>query len=225
MNGHWLALAERSGGAYTSEEIEVALYRLVTEQVLYHSDRRSRRDYDIIATYERDLRGVVAALGVELHVDRTLRYAYALPRHAKTGAISTGQTIFALVLRQIYDEALRQGKDVSDSGEVMCDLVELEEKYRLLTKRPFPASKSELRDYVRTARRWGIARVSDGTENDLPESALQGQDFVILIRPAITVVLGEAALSRIAGWTATGAEDATEDHSAIEEDSMENEEQ
>jgi hypothetical protein len=78
---------------------------------------------------------------------------------------------------------------------------------------------------VRAARRWGIARVSDGTGNDLPESALQGQDFVILIRPAITVVLGEAALSRIVGWAATGAEDHTEVGTAIEEDSMESEEQ
>ncbi|MFZ6677781.1 DUF4194 domain-containing protein [Undibacterium sp. Tian12W] len=203
MNKHWQTLAERTEGLATNEEIEAALYRLVTEQVLYYSDRKSKRDYQIIAGFERDLKGALSALGIDLHVERALRYACALPRYAKPGSIHTGQTIFALLLRQIYDEAMRQGKDISESGEVVCDLVELEEKYRLLTTRAFPSSKNELREMLRAAKRWGIARISDGSGEDIPETALQGQDFVIIIRPAITVILGEAAISRISALACT----------------------
>lgn len=203
MNKHWQTLAERSEGLATNEEIEAALYRLVTEQVLYYSDRKSKRDYQIIASFERDLKGALSALGMDLHVERSLRYVCALPRYAKPGSIHTGQTIFALVLRQIYDEAMRQGKDINDAGEVVCDLVELEEKYRLLTTRAFPSSKNELREMLRAAKRWGIARISDGSGEDIPETSLQGQDFVIIIRPAITVILGEAAISRISALDGT----------------------
>lgn len=205
MSKHWQTLAERSEGLATNEEIEAALYRLVTEQVLYYSDRKSKRDYQIIASFERDLKGALSALGMDLHIERALRYVCALPRYAKPGSVNTGQTIFALLLRQIYDEAMRQGKDISESGEVVCDLVELEEKYRLLTTRAFPSSKSELREMLRAAKRWGIARISDGSGEDIPETALQGQDFVIIIRPAITVILGEAAISRISALAGTAS--------------------
>lgn len=200
MSNYWDNLASRSQGLHVAAEFELASYRLINEQVLYHADRHSRSAYHIVQAYERDVRGALAPLGVDVQVNRELRYAYAVPVHGKSGTASTSQTLFALVLRNIYDEAAR-GADITDDGEVVCDLVELEEKYRMMTGRTLPG-KSELRDLLRTARRWGIARIAGGADEEVLDVDLHGQDYAIMIRHAITVVLGEAALSRLAGWSA-----------------------
>jgi len=211
MSSYWDSLASRSQGLHVAAEFEVAAYRLINEQVLYYADRHSRTSYHIVQAYERDIRAALAPLGVNVQVNRELRYAYAIPMHGKAGTASTAQTLFALVLRNIYDEAARSA-EVTDDGEVVCDLVELEEKYRMMTSRTLP-SKSELRDLLRTARRWGIARISGDADEEILDVDLHGQDYAVMIRPAITVVLGEAALSRLAGWAAP-----------IESDDDENEE-
>lgn len=212
MSNHWDTLAARSQGLYMPAEFELASYRLVNEQVLYHSDRHSRNAYHLIEGYERDIRIALRPLGVGVQVNRELRYAYAVPLHGKSGTASTNQTLFALVLRNIYDEAARNA-DTNDDGEVVCDLVELGEKYRMMTGRTLPG-KSELRDLLRTARRWGIARVVGGADEEVLDVDLHGQDYAIMIRHAITVVLGEAALSRLAGWALPGNldDDDGEDH-------------
>lgn len=209
MNSYWDTLAARSQGLYVAAEFELASYRLVNEQVLYHADRHSRNAYHLIEGYERDIRTALRPLGVDVQVNRELRYAYAVPLHGKSGTASTNQTLFALVLRNIYDEAARNA-DTNDDGEVVCDLVELEEKFRLMTGRTLPG-KSELRDLLRTARRWGIARVVGGADEEVLDVDLHGQDYAIMIRHAITVVLGEAALSRLAGWALPGSSNDDED--------------
>ncbi len=44
----WEDLANRLDGVYTVEDFETAAYRLVAEQVIYHSDRSSRVTYGIL---------------------------------------------------------------------------------------------------------------------------------------------------------------------------------
>jgi hypothetical protein len=217
MNNYWDTLAARSQGLHVPAEFELASYRLVNEQVLYHADRHSRNAYHLIEGYERDIRAALRPLGVDVQVNRELRYAYAVPLHGKSGTASTNQTLFALVLRNIYDEAARNA-DTNDDGEVVCDLVELEEKFRMMTGRTLPG-KSELRDLLRTARRWGIARVVGGADEEVLDVDLHGQDYAIMIRHAITVVLGEAALSRLAGWALPGSldDDDGEDDTNIDD--------
>jgi hypothetical protein len=209
MSSYWETLASRSQGLFVSAEFELASYRLVNEQVLYHADRHSRNAYHLIEAYEREIRTALRPMGVDVQVNRELRYAYAVPLHGKSGTASTNQTLFALVLRNIYDEAARNAEG-NDDGEVVCDLVELEEKYRIMTGRMLPG-KSELRDLLRTARRWGIARVVGGADEEVLDVDLHGQDYAIMIRHAITVVLGEAALSRLAGWALPGEQDSDGD--------------
>jgi hypothetical protein len=214
MSNYWDNLAARSQGLHVAAEFELASYRLINEQVLYYADRHSRTAYHIVQAYERDIRAALAPLGVDVQVNRELRYAYAIPMHGKSGTASTSQTLFALVLRNIYDEAARSA-EVTDDGEVVCDLVDLEEKYRVMTSRTLPP-KSELRDLIRTARRWGIARISGGAEEETLDVDLHGQDYVIMIRPAITVVLGEAALSRLAGWAVPNDSDDEDENEVAE---------
>lgn len=204
---HWDSVASRTDGVNTPEEFEVVAYRLVAEQVIYYVDRHSRVAYGLIDRYERDFRQVLAPLGVDLQVNRQLRYAYATPRHAKVGTATVAQTLLALVLRGIYDEYARIGQ-LNDDGEVMCDLVELEEKYRLTTGRELPG-KGELDALLRKYKRWGIARKVEDHVDGVDEMS-DSQPYVVVIRPAIVDVLGETALQRLSAWEGTAVHDAPE---------------
>ncbi len=173
----------------------MAAYRLAVEQVLYYADRHSRTAYWMVERYEREFRQALAPLGIDVQVNRQLRYAYALPKHAKAGTASVAQTVFALVLRGIYDESASSGQ-LTDDGEVVCDLVELAEKYHLMSGKDLP-TKGKLDSLMETMKRWGIARKSEDQGLDEGED-LAGQPYAVIIRPAIADVLGEAVLARLA---------------------------
>jgi Domain of unknown function (DUF4194) len=200
----WEDLASRLDGIYTVEDFETAAYRLVAEQVIYHSDRNSRVTYAILDLYEREFTKVLASLGVSLSINRQLRYAIALPRHAKAGTATVAQTLFALVLRGLYDEGVRAG-GLTEDGEILCDYIELQEKFRLMTGRDLP-TRGELDTLLRTVKRWGIARRLEdddsGSLTPLQEQSAGG----LAIRPAIVDVLGETALIRLAQWEAAKEE-------------------
>lgn len=216
MSQYWNSLAERTDGQHTSDELEMAAYRLVMEQVLYYADRHSRTAYWMIERYEREYRQALAPLGIDVQVNRQLRYAYALPRHAKAGSASIAQTVFALVLRAIHDESASAGL-LNEDGEAACDLVELSEKHRLMSGKDLP-TKGKLDALLETMKRWGIARKSDDFGQDADD--LAGQPYAVIIRPAIADVLGEAALARLAqfkGTTTTEAGEPEAEQTAVEE--------
>lgn len=212
MSQYWESLASRTDGQHTSEELEMAAYRLTVEQVLYYADRHSRTAYWMVERYEREFRQALAPLGIDVHVNRQLRYAYALPKHAKAGSASIAQTVFALVLRAIYDESASTGQ-LTDEGEVVCDLVELAEKYRLMSGRDLP-TKGKLDALMETMKRWGLARKLD--DHDLDEGdGTVGQPYAVIIRPAIADVLGDAALARLVQFKAIASADAAELEAAV----------
>ena len=207
MNPFWESVAARSNGIYTTDEFEAAAYRLMAEQVLYHTDRQSRVAYTLIDQYEKDFKRALIPFGIHLLVNRTARYACALPAHAKSNAASVQQTLFALVLRGVYDDSARLGELTPDS-EVWCDFIEFDEKYRLMTGRELPG-KGEFDAIFQTARRWGLVRKVD--ESELPDgTTTDGLNFTLAIRPAIVDVLGETALQRLAQWKEAAGSDATE---------------
>lgn len=196
----WEDLASRLEGIYTVEDFETAAYRLVAEQVIYHSDRSSRVTYALLDLYEREFAKVLAPLGVSLSINRQLRYVTALPRHAKAGTATVAQTLFSLVLRGLYDEGVRAG-GLTEDGEILCDYIELQEKFHLMTGRDLP-TRGELDTLLRAAKRWGIARRLEDDDSGhltpLQEQSAGG----VAIRPAIVDVLGETALIRLAQWGA-----------------------
>ncbi len=203
MSQFWDDIAERSTGQHTPQELEATAYRLVTEQVLYYADRHSKTAYWMVERYEREFKRALEPLGVTVEVNRQKRYVYALPRHPKAGTASAAQTLLALVLRAIYDESARIGQFTDDS-EVVCDLVELDEKYRLMTGRELPA-KGELEALLRIMKRWGIAKRTDDHVPDAIGEPASTQPYAVLIRPAIVDVLGETALQRLAEWRAVSS--------------------
>ncbi len=214
----WANAAAATKDVVTEDEFEATASRLVTEQVLYAADRGSKVAFSLIRDFERDFKRALEPLGYVVRVNSQLRYACAIPKHVKNSSASVDQTLLALVLRKIFDEETRNGHH-DENGEVVCDLVELEVKYKQSTGREL-ATAGKLTALLQWMRRWGIARVTDedgeqpGHESDQP--------FMVVIRPGISDVLGESALARIAQFSdpdaelsrAEPAEAATEDRGA-----------
>lgn len=192
MSQYWESIAVKTNNQSTADDFESTASRLLAEQVLYYADRGSRMAYGTVELFEREFNHVLSLVGAELKVNRQLRFACAIPKNGKAGVATTSQTLLALVLRKIYDEHARTGQ-LNESGEVVCDLVELEEKYRLSTsgKRELPG-RTELEALVRVLKRWGIVRKLG--DNDMDDS---DQPYALAIRPAIVELLGETAISRL----------------------------
>ena len=188
MKRSWTQLSQLSGGTYIAQDFERAAYRLVTEQLLYSSDRTSRNAYHLVETYFADFGAALEPLGIRLERNAHYRYVVALPSHGEGTAVSLEQTLLILVLRHRYDAAMRQGQ-IEDHGEVIVELPELQEAYQALTDRPMP-ELGPLRDALRMLRRWSVCKVVD-CEADDP------QPFRILVRPAIVEIVGAQWLQRL----------------------------
>ncbi len=188
MKRSWNTISQQSNGLYAPADFERAAYRLVTEQVLYASDRGARSAYHLVEDHFDDYVAALAPLGIRLERNAHYRYVVALPAHADGVPVTLEETLLLLVLRQRYDVAARQG-EIEEQGEVMVELPELQEAYAALTGRPMP-EVGALRTLARSARRWGVARLVDSDPDD-------PQPFHLRVRPAIVEIVGEAWLQRL----------------------------
>ncbi|WP_130617952.1 DUF4194 domain-containing protein [Dyella amyloliquefaciens] len=195
---NWERLAEQNPH-YVAGDYESAGYRLLLEQVLYASDRRSRTAYDLVVKHLGAYRELLGQLGVSILHNAHMSYLVALPNQAVAEKMRLSETRLALVLRRLYDDKMHATEVVA--GEAFIDLIELERSFKELLGRELP-DQASLRDQVDALKRYGIVRRED-TEDEQP--------FVIVIRPGIVDVLGETALLQLAAYaTAIDEEDASE---------------
>jgi hypothetical protein len=188
MKRSWNLLSQQSNGVYAVADFERAAYRLVTEQVLYASDRGARMAYHLVEDHFDDYLAVLAPLGIRLERNAHYRYVVALPAHGEGTPVTLEETLLLLVLRQRYDEAIRQGR-IEDQGEVIMELPELQEAYQALVGRAMP-DVGTLRTLARTLKRWGVCRLVESEADD-------PQPFHLRARPAIVEVVGEQWLQRL----------------------------
>lgn len=188
MKRSWATLSQMSNGIHAVQDFERAAYRLVTEQVLYASDRLSRTTYHLIEDHFDDFVAALAPLGIRVERNAHYRYVVALPAHGEGAQVSLEETLLLLVLRQRYDEAMRQGQ-IEEHGEVVVELPELQEAYLALVDRAMPDAGA-LRALARTLRRWGVCRLVDSEPGD-------SQPFHLMVRPAIVDIVGAQWLHRL----------------------------
>lgn len=188
MKRSWSQLSQMSDGVYVVQDFERTAYRLVAEQVLYAADRHSRSAYHLVETYFGDFAAALAPLGIRLERNAHYRYVVALPEHAEGVPVTLDETLLLLILRQRYDETMRQGR-IEEQGEVVVELPELQEAYPALTGRPMP-EVGALRALARTLKRWGVCRLIDSDADEL-------QPFHLRVRPAIVEIVGAQWLQRL----------------------------
>jgi hypothetical protein len=136
----------------------------------------------------------------------------AVSRHAKLGYASPDETLVALLLRKLQDEGIQRG-EMTDEGEIHCELGALADRFRQETGRQFP-EKGRLDAILRACKRYGIVRIVEDDEDSAASSDVE-QPYTVAIRPAIADVLGEAALERLAQWK-EGASSKPDAKTAVE---------
>lgn len=120
------------------EAFEEAAYRIIAEQVIYHSIKIVAQLTGIIEQYERDFKDVLNQVGINLSVNRDKRYAVATPRYT---AQYTAPFISYIDCACITSSLRRicTTRNMNDDGEVFVDLVDFEEKIScLITNRQLP---------------------------------------------------------------------------------------
>ena len=132
----------------------------------------------------------------------------ALPAHAEGVPVTLAETLLLLVLRQRYDEAMRQGM-VEDEGVVTVELPELQEAYQALAGRPMP-DVGTLRELARTLKRWGTCRLVESEPDD-------PQPFHLQVRPAIVEIVGEQWLQRLDQHNRDDDADAADNDDVMED--------
>jgi len=207
MRKRWERLSETNAERLTSADFELAAYRLVTEQVIYWSDRRSRAIYSTIERYFSSFADALNDVGLDVKLNPHFKFICAVPRFGANLPVSVQETLFALVLRKVYDAAIHSG-DVNE-GEYTIRLDELDQLYRDATQREFPR-RGELQGIVSAMERYGIVRRIDDVDGEQP--------YDLVIRPAIVDILGEQALHRLDAYAKTGHQE-DEVREAEDEDS------
>lgn len=177
---------------YVEDDFRNAAYQLLTQQVLYESDRSDRVSYQIVSTYRHPYREAFDLYGMDIHFDPDYRYCAAIPRLARRTQLTLIETLLMLVLRKIHHEQTTHGDAINGAAIISID--ELQEIYRAETGgRELPKSSRELEPLIDAMKRYGILRKTQTPPGD-------PQPFAIEIRPAIEKLVNETMLTRMSAY-------------------------
>lgn len=215
MPRNWRSLADASNGIYEVDDFKQALYQLIVHQCLYSRFNQQSTAFRIISAHRRDFEEAVELMGLHLGFNERLEFCYVVPEVVKHTPLDTQDTLFLLVLRQLFHLRGSAG-ELSDEGDAVVGIEELVATYRSMTGRTLETkNQSLLKGLVKVASRCGLARLIDAPEDD-------PQPFAIAILPAIAEVLSEHAVNRFgahlkSSLVTTGDVNASEKEGARED--------
>lgn len=183
---------EAAGDAVYSEvsDYKQAMYQLVTQQALYESDAHQRRSYHVIARHKSAFEAVASHVGLVLHMDAAVRYVCVRPEEGlRQSALTKAETLFLIVLAKIYDDRASNGEMDTD-GSVQASIEDFKIAYRDALGADYGGKIGDIKDLVRTARRFGIAKLGKDDE-DLE------QPFALIIQPAVSFLIPATVAGRI----------------------------
>ncbi len=187
MAFNWEAQIQRANGDYVVSDFQQAAYQLVTEQVLYETNPAQRTAFRIIKAYEQAYREFAMLMGLLLDVSPGNRYAAVVPVATRTTPLTRLQTLFLLAIRQVFHSRMMAGDE--DGNRPVVSIPEVETACKAHFGQELTASKSEWRDLLLLAKRFGMVR-------EAPADELSEQPFAIEILPAIEFLLSGATLAR-----------------------------
>lgn len=198
MPKNWERYAQEDEIYRSESDYQSAAYQLVTEQVLYESDRRQRTAFHIVNRHRGAFKEAVALFGLELVFNDDYRYCAAVPREVRMTPLPVQDTLLILVMRLMFHDRAVRGE--LDMGRAVVSIEDLMATYKGKTARDLPSSAGELRAALDGLRRCGLARAIDSEEGS-------EQPFDVAILPAIAELVNEAAASRLAGFLEASSAD------------------
>lgn len=199
----WDRIAEKED-FYAASDFQQAAYQLITEQVLYESANAQRKAFHLVQRHLGAFKEAVALFGMELFVNQSYRYCYAVPKDVRQSSLNQEDTLLILVLRQLYHDRAGKG-DLDIDGRAVLEIEELKQAYKGASGRELPTGSTELREKIQGLRRFGIARAIDPSPGSI-------QPFDVCIMPGIEELVNETAVSRLGAYlVAVASESPAED--------------
>lgn len=189
MPKDWSEFTKDKDAIYEENDFRSAAYQLLTQQILYESDKSDRVAYQIVSSHRHAFRDAFDLFGMDIEFDPDYRYCAAIPRMLRKTQLSLLESLLILVLRKVYHEQAIHGDVVNGAAHISID--ELQEAFRAETRRELPTATRELDAVLDTMKRFGILRKT-ATEAGDP------QPYAIEIRPGIEKLVSENMITRMA---------------------------
>lgn len=197
MPRNWKVLADASEGVYVENDFKQALYQLVVHQCLYARFNHQSSSFRLISNHRKDFEEAADLMGLRMRVVDRHEFCYVVPDTVKHTALETQETLFLLVLRQLYHLRGNAG-ELTAEGDAIVGPEELVSTYHSMTGRDLDTkNQGVIKGLVKFASKSGIARLVDAPDGD-------PQPFAIAILPGIAEILSEHVVGRFGAHVKSG---------------------
>lgn len=157
-----------------------------------------RKHYLLVESYHDYFSNVFDALGMKLYVNENERLAGVLPVQREAFVrLKTDETLFLLVLRQIYEEKVENFE--VDNGFVATNTHTILDRYVQLVKREIP-TETRFKDILSLFSRHGVIIRGKTYDED-------SKNMIINITPVVRLIVTEAYLRQLESFNGVDPDD------------------
>ena len=171
-----------------AKEFQLTANYLLANQFTSAYKHGQRKHYLLIEAYQDYFEQLFDALGMKLYINENERLAGVLPVEREAFIrLKTDETLFLLVLRQIYEEKIENFE--VDNGFVATNSNAILERYVQLVKREVP-NETRFKDILTLFSRQGVVIRGKAYEED-------SKNLMINITPVVRLIVTEAYLRQL----------------------------
>lgn len=171
-----------------------------------------RKHYLLVEAYQDYFEQLFDALGMKLYINENERLAGVLPVEREAFIrLKTDETLFLLVLRQIYEEKIENFE--VDNGFVATNSNAILERYVQLVKREVP-NETRFKDILTLFSRQGVVIRGKAYDED-------SKNLMINITPVVRLIVTEAYLRQLESFNVS--EEDMDDEQDIDSKDIESE--
>lgn len=197
-----------------AQEFQQAANYLLAHQFVSAYKHGQRKYFLLIETYQSYFSVLFEALGMNLYVNENERLVGLLPIEREAFVrLKTDETLFLLVLRQIYEEKVENFE--VDNGFVATNTHTILERYAHLVQRELP-SETRFKDIITLLSRHGALIRGKAYEDE-------SKNVAIHITPVVRLVVTEAYLRQLESFNGIDPEDEPEIEEFLETEAADEE--
>ncbi|MCO4787157.1 DUF4194 domain-containing protein [Marinomonas atlantica] len=180
------------------QEFQQTANYLLANQFVSAFKHGQRRHFLLVEMYQQYFGNLFDALGMKLYVNENERLAGLLPIEREAFVrLKTDETLFLLVLRQIYEEKVENFE--IDNGFVATNSVAILERYVQLVKREIP-TETRFKDILTLFSKHGLIIRGKAFEED-------AKNIMVNITPVVRLVVTEAYLRQLESFNGADPEE------------------
>ena len=181
-----------------AEEFQQTANFIIANQFASAYKHGQRKHYLLIEAYQDYFSTIFDALGMKLYINENERLAGVLPVQREAFVrLKTDETLFLLVLRQIYEEKIENFE--VDNGFVATNTHTILDRYVQLVKREIP-SETRFKDILALLSRHGVLIRGKSYEED-------SKNMMINITPVVRLIVTEAYLRQLESFNGSDPEE------------------